>query len=112
MVLIEIIIKPFKVDDVKEALEELGIGGMTVIEVMQTTPPRPKGRSFGSVTASDLVPKIKLQIAAPRNLTESIIEAVCLHGSTGKNEDGKLMVQKVEQVIRIRTGDMNDEALS
>lgn len=113
MVFIEAYIKAFKLDDVKEALEELGVGGMTVIEVLQETRTRPRGRSFGSGrTPSDLVPKIKLEIAVPGYQAERIIEAICLHGNAGKTEDGKICVTRVHGAIRIRTGDSDEDALS
>jgi nitrogen regulatory protein P-II 1 len=112
MILIEAMVKPFKLDDVKEALEELGAGGMTVTEILQSST-KVRGRSFGgSTTDSDLVPKIKLEIAAPRVLAERIIEAILLHGSAGRTEDGAISVQTVDAAIRIRTGEADEEALS
>jgi nitrogen regulatory protein PII len=112
MVLIEATVKPFKLDDVKEALEELGAGGMTVTEILQSSP-KARGRSFGaSPTASDLVPKIKIEIVAPRALAERIIEAILLHGSTGRTEDGRITVEPVEATVRIRTGELDQEALA
>jgi nitrogen regulatory protein PII len=113
MVLIEAVIKPFKLDDLKEALEELGVGGMTVTEVMQTASPKARRRSADAVgTEWDMVPKIKVEIVAPRNMTERVIEAVCLYGSAGKSEDGKVMIEQVEGTVRIRTGDVDEDALS
>lgn len=113
MVLIEVYLKTFKLDDVKEALEELGVGGMTITEVVQVSPSRPRGRSFGAPgPLSDMVPKIKLEIAAPRHLLERIIEAVCLHGSSGRLEDGTIVVTAMEGSVRIRTGESGDEAIS
>jgi nitrogen regulatory protein PII len=112
MVLIEAILKPFKLDDVKEALEDLGVGGMTIVEVMQTSPQKPRGRSFGGGDKSgDLSPRAKLIVAAPSQMTERVIEAICLHGSAGKNEDGLITVERIEAAIRIRTGDMDQDAL-
>ena len=113
MVLIEAIIKPFKLDDIKEALEELGVGGITVTELIQTAA-QTRGRSFGtgSSTAVGLVPKIKIQVAAPTELTERIIEAVRVHGSSGKAEDGRVTVAKIDNVVRIRTGELDSEALA
>ena len=113
MVLIEAVIKPFKLDDLKEALEELGVGGMTVTEVMQTAAPKAGRRSADSPgTDWDMIPKMKVEIAAPRDMTERVIEAICLHGSVGKSEDGKVMVEQVEGTMRIRTGDLDADALS
>jgi nitrogen regulatory protein PII len=113
MVLIEVVIKPFKLDDLKEALEELGVGGMTVTELMQTATPRAGRRSTdGSAGDWDMVPKIKVEIAVPRNMTDRIIEAICFHGSAGKSEDGKVMIEHIEGTMRIRTGDLDADALS
>ena len=113
MIVVEAVLKPFKIDDVKEALEELGVGGITVIEVMQTASPRHRGRSFGALSSTgDLVPKIKIRVAAPAILVERIIEAICLHGTSGKLEDGNIIVQKIQSAVRIRTGEFDNEALS
>jgi nitrogen regulatory protein P-II 1 len=112
MVLIEATVKPFKLDDIKEALEELGAGGMTVTEILQSST-KVRGRSFGgSLTESELVPKIKLEIAAPKSLAERVIEAILLHGSAGRTEDGTISVEAVVTAIRIRTGETDEEALS
>jgi nitrogen regulatory protein P-II 1 len=113
MISIEAVIKPFKLDDLRDSLEELGIGGMTITEVMQAVPERAGKRRFSSSpTLTDLQPKIKVQIAASRNLAERIIEAICIHGSAGRNEDGILYAQPVDAVIRIRTGEFDEDALS
>jgi nitrogen regulatory protein PII len=112
MVLIEAIIKPFKLDDIKEALEELGVGGITVTEVIQTAA-QVRGRSFGAgPTNAGMVPKIKIQVAAPSELAERIIESICLHGATGKTEDGRMTVETIDRVVRIRTGEMDSDAIS
>ncbi|MBI4962913.1 MAG: P-II family nitrogen regulator [Desulfomonile tiedjei] len=113
MILIEAFIKPFKLDDIREALEELGVGGMTVTEVLQTAAAATHGRSFGAPgTSSDLVPKVKIEMAVPDRLVERVIEAICLHGSAGKREDGKIVAKQLHGAIRIRTGDEGEEALS
>jgi nitrogen regulatory protein PII len=113
MVLIEAILKPFKLDDVREAIEELGVGGMTVTEVLQTAPPTHRGRSFSTPRPTgDMVPKIRVHVAAPAALAERVIEAICLHGSTGKNEDGLIVVETIHCAVRIRTGDADEDALS
>ena len=112
MVLIEVVIKPFKLDDLKEALEELGVGGMTVTEVMQTAAPRAGDALPCRSNRPGMVPKIKVEIAVPRNMAERVIEAVCLHGSAGKSEDGKVVIEQVEGTVRIRTGDLDADALS
>ncbi|MGO9120667.1 MAG: P-II family nitrogen regulator [Desulfomonilaceae bacterium] len=112
MVLVEAIIKPFKLDDIKEALEELGVGGITVTELIQTAA-QTRGRSFAPTrTAIGLVPKIKIQIAASTELVERIIEAVRIHGSSGKIEDGRVTVEKIDKVVRIRTGELDSDALT
>ncbi len=113
MILVEAIVKPFKLDDIKEALEELGLAGVTITEVMQTTPPAPHGRSFGPPGVSvDMAPKLKIEVAIPDQLAERVIEAICLHGSTGKREDGRIVVEYLEDALRIRTGESGDDALS
>jgi len=112
MVLIEAIIKPFKLDDVKEALEELGVGGITVTEALQTTA-QARGRSLGTTpTTAGMVPKIKIQVAAPSELAERIIESICLNAATGRTEDGRMTVETIERVVRIRTGEMDSDAIS
>lgn len=113
MVLIEAIIKPFKLDDVKDALEELGVGGMTFTEILHSGPPRHKGRSFSETSRDvDLAPKIKVEIAVPDHMAERIVEAICVHGSAGRNEDGKITIQEMNGAMRIRTGELDEEALS
>ncbi len=113
MIIIEAILKPFKLDDVKEALEELGVGGLTITEVMQAASPKPRGRSFGDLRSSgDLVPKIKISVAAQAHLAERIIEAIRLHGSSGKLEDGNIVVARVHSAVRIRTGELDSDVLS
>jgi len=113
MILVEAYIKPFKLDDVKDALEEIGVGGITISEVMQATPSRGRGRSFGAPgTQSDMVPKMKIEIAAPARLTEVIIEALRLHGCAGKHEDGRIIAVPLQAAVRIRTGEWDKEALS
>jgi nitrogen regulatory protein P-II 1 len=113
MVLIEAFIKPFKLDDLKDALDELGTGGITVTEVMQQTESRSRGRSFNALgPAADLMPKIKVEIAAPRQMCQRIIEAICLHGSSGKTEDGRIVVRLIQAAVRIRTGERDHDAVS
>ena len=113
MLFVEAYIKPFKLDDVKEALEELGVGGMTVSEILQTTEVKARGRSFaGKKSSINVVPKIKIEVAVPTQQVERVVEAICLHGSAGKSEDGSIVVRRVEGIVRIRTGDSNEDALS
>jgi|WetSurMetagenome_2_1015567.scaffolds.fasta_scaffold292255_2 nitrogen regulatory protein PII len=113
MVLIEAILKPFKLDDVREAIEELGVGGMTVTEVLHTAPAQHRGRSFSTPRPTgDMVPKIRVHVACPSELAERVIEAICLHGSAGKSEDGQIVVEIIQAAVRIRTGDLDEDALS
>ncbi|MCX5862130.1 MAG: P-II family nitrogen regulator [Desulfomonile sp.] len=112
MVLIEAFIKHFKLDDVKEALEEIGVGGMTVTEVLQASPTRMRARSLNaSETRPDLVPKTKIEIVVPADLVERTVEAICLHGSTGKTEDGVVVLRRIEGAVRIRTGETDSAAI-
>ena len=109
---IEAIIKPFKLDDVKEALSEVGIYGMTVTEVNGYG--RQKGHKEiyrGAEYVVDFVPKIKLEIVVSDERTEETIETVRNAANTGKIGDGKIFVLPVEQVIRVRTGETGTEAL-
>ncbi|MFH0958715.1 MAG: P-II family nitrogen regulator [Pseudomonadota bacterium] len=107
-------IKPFKLDDVREALADLGVGGMTVTEVLRQTPPQRTGRRFSDAQSGpvDLSPHINIQVVVPDHLVESVIEAICHHGSSGKLDNGLVTVSRVESVVRVRTGDRDDDALS
>ncbi|PHS37625.1 MAG: transcriptional regulator [Robiginitomaculum sp.] len=109
---IEAIIKPFKLDEVKEALQELGIQGMTVLEAKGFG--RQKGHTElyrGAEYVVDFLPKIKIELVLPDNLLESALEAIQSAAKTGKIGDGKIFVSNVEQAIRIRTGETGDTAL-
>lgn len=109
---IEAIIKPFKVDDVKDALGELGIDGMTITEVKGHG--RQKGHTElyrGAEYVVDFVPKVKVDVVVSEERLEEALEAICSAASTGKVGDGKIFVSAVEQAIRIRTGERDDEAL-
>ncbi|WP_417615890.1 nitrogen regulatory protein P-II [Oceanisphaera sp.] len=109
---IEAIIKPFKLDDVREALAERGITGMTVSEVKGFG--RQKGHTElyrGAEYMVDFLPKVKLELVVQDDLVESCIEAIETTARTGKIGDGKIFVLGVEQVIRIRTGEQNEEAV-
>ena len=114
MLIIEAHIKTFKLDDVREALDDLGVAGVTVTEVMQMGDPKARGRTFGGRGGMplDLVPKIKLEIAVQKEIAARVIEAICLYGSTGKTEDGNIVVERLESTIRIRTGEFDEAALS
>ena len=109
---IEAIIKPFKLDDVKEALQEIGIQGMTVTEAKGFG--RQKGHTElyrGAEYVVDFLPKIKLEIVLADDQVEAAIEAIQSIAKTGKIGDGKIFVSPVEQAIRIRTGEIGDSAL-
>lgn len=109
---IEAIIKPFKMDDVREALAEVGINGMTVSEVKGFG--RQKGHTElyrGAEYQVDFLPKMKIEIVLSDDFVERAIEAITASANTGKIGDGKVFVYNVEQAVRIRTGEQNDEAL-
>ncbi|MDH7501986.1 MAG: P-II family nitrogen regulator [Verrucomicrobiota bacterium] len=109
---IEAVIKPFKLEDVKDALANAGVQGMTVIEVKGFG--RQKGHTEiyrGSEYTVDFVPKLKIEIVLPDNAVESAIEAIAAAARTGKIGDGKIFVLPVEQALRIRTGECGDHAV-
>jgi len=109
---VEAIIKPFKVDDVKDALGELGIDGMTITEVKGHG--RQKGHTElyrGAEYVVDFVPKVKVEIVVGDERVDEALEVICSAASSGKVGDGKIFVSPVEQVIRIRTGERDHEAL-
>ncbi len=112
MKLITAIIKPFKLDDVREALHSVGVQGLTVGEVKGYG--RQKGHTEiyrGAEYEVTFVPKVKLDIVVPDALAERVVEAIEQAGKTGSIGDGKVFVQTVEQALRIRTGDTGDNAL-
>ncbi len=112
MKLITAIIKPFKLDDVREALSEVGVAGITVTEVKGFG--RQKGHTElyrGAEYVVDFLPKVKLEIALPDTLVERAIEAIMQAARTGKIGDGKIFVSTLDQVIRIRTGELDADAL-
>ena len=109
---IEAIIKPFKLDDVREALTEIGITGMTVTEVKGFG--RQKGHTEiyrGAEYAVDFLPKVKLELILPEEMVERAIETIVETARSGKIGDGKIFVYPVEQVIRIRTGETDHAAI-
>ncbi|PJG85161.1 nitrogen regulatory protein P-II [Conservatibacter flavescens] len=109
---IEAIIKPFKLDDVREALSDIGITGMTVSEVRGFG--RQKGHTElyrGAEYMVDFLPKVKVEIIISEDLLDSCIDVIRETAYTGKIGDGKIFVYDVARVIRIRTGEENDEAL-
>ena len=109
---IEAIIKPFKLDDVREALSEIGITGMTVMEVKGFG--RQKGHTElyrGAEYMVDFLPKVKLELVIPDELVDQSIEVIVETARTGKIGDGKIFVTDVSQVIRIRTGEEDEQAI-
>lgn len=112
MKLIYAIIKPFKLDDVREALSDVGVDGMTVSEVKGFG--RQKGHTElyrGAEYQVDFLPKVKLEIAAQSEQVEEIVAAISQSAHTGKIGDGKIFVYDLAQAVRIRTGEMNSEAI-
>ncbi len=109
---IEAIIKPFKLDDVREAISEIGIDGLTVTEVKGFG--RQKGHTElyrGAEYQVDFLPKVKLEIAVQDEQVERLVEAIVGAAKTGKIGDGKVFVYDLQQAVRIRTGEVDTEAL-
>jgi nitrogen regulatory protein P-II 2 len=112
MKLVSAIIKPFKLDDVREALSEIGVQGITVTEVKGFG--RQKGHTElyrGAEYVVDFLPKVKIEVAVAADLTEQVIEAISKAANTGKIGDGKIFVYALEQAVRIRTGETGPDAL-
>ncbi|MGD2081983.1 MAG: P-II family nitrogen regulator [Chromatiales bacterium] len=112
MKLITAIIKPFKLDDVREALSEIGVSGITVVEVKGFG--RQKGHTElyrGAEYVVDFLPKIKVEVALDDSLVDQAIEAISGAAKTGKIGDGKIFVYDLDQAIRIRTGETGPDAL-
>ncbi len=112
MKLVTAVIKPFKLDDVREALSEIGIQGVTVTEVKGFG--RQKGHTElyrGAEYVVDFLPKVKIEVAIDDDMLEQVIEAISKTANTGKIGDGKIFVMPLEQVIRIRTGEAGPDAL-
>lgn len=109
---IEAVIKPFKLDEVREALSELGVSGLTVTEVKGFG--RQKGHTElyrGAEYVVDFLPKIKVEVVIADELLDTAVESIIKAAHTGKIGDGKIFVSSVDQVIRIRTGETNETAL-
>jgi len=112
MKLITAVIKPFKLDDVREALSQIGVQGITVTEVKGFG--RQKGHTElyrGAEYVVDFLPKIKLEVAVKADLVDQTIEAIVGAAQTGKIGDGKIFVTSLEQIIRIRTGETGESAI-
>ncbi|TRX03059.1 P-II family nitrogen regulator [Candidatus Methylobacter oryzae] len=112
MKLITAIIKPFKMDDVREALSEIGVAGVTATEVKGFG--RQKGHTElyrGAEYVVDFLPKVKLEIAVADSVLDKAIETIVNAANTGKIGDGKIFVSNLEQVIRIRTGETGEDAI-
>jgi len=112
MKLITAIIKPFKLDDVREALSEIGVQGITVTEVKGFG--RQKGHTElyrGAEYVVDFLPKVKIEAAVATDMADKVIEAISKAANTGKIGDGKIFVSSLEQTVRIRTGETGPEAL-
>jgi nitrogen regulatory protein P-II 2 len=112
MKLITAVIKPFKLDDVREALSEIGVQGITVTEVKGFG--RQKGHTElyrGAEYVVDFLPKVKIEVAISEDMSDQVIEAITNAANTGKIGDGKIFVSELEQVIRIRTGETGSDAV-
>ena len=112
MKLITAIIKPFKLDDVREALSEIGVSGMTVTEVKGFG--RQKGHTElyrGAEYAVDFLPKVKVEVAIDDGMLDQCIEAISKSANTGKVGDGKVFVAGLDEIVRIRTGETGPDAL-
>ena len=112
MKLITAIIKPFKLDDVREALSEIGVAGVTATEVKGFG--RQKGHTElyrGAEYVVDFLPKVKLEIAVADTIVDQAVETIVKAANTGKIGDGKIFVTNLEQIIRIRTGETGDDAV-
>jgi nitrogen regulatory protein P-II 2 len=112
MKLVVAIVKPFKLDDVREALTPLGVQGLTVTEVKGFG--RQKGQTEiyrGAEYHVSFLPKVKIEVAVPADLADAVVEAIMRAAKTGKIGDGKIFVMDIERAVRIRTGEMDAAAL-
>ena len=109
---IEAIIKPFKLDEVKEALHEVGVSGITVTEAKGFG--RQKGHtelSRGAASGGDFLPKLRLEVVGEDTLGERVVEAIAAAAQTGRIGDGKIFVSAIESALRIRTGEKDEDAI-
>lgn len=112
MKLITAVVKPFKLDDVRNALAEVGVQGMTVTEVKGFGRQRGHTELYrGAEYVVDFLPKVKVEVAVTDELAERVVEAIIEAAKTGKVGDGKIFVTNVDQVYRIRTGETGDQAI-
>ena len=112
MKLVTAIIKPFKIDDVRSALSDIGVQGVTVTEVKGFGRQRGHTELYrGAEYVVDFLPKLKLEVAAASDQVDAIVEAIIGSASTGKIGDGKIFVSELEQVVRIRTGETGVDAI-
>jgi nitrogen regulatory protein PII len=112
MKLVTAIIKPFKLDDVRAALSEIGISGMTVTEVKGFGRQRGHTELYrGAEYVVDFVPKTRIEVAVKSDIVDQVIEAIVGAAKTGKVGDGKIFVTEIDRVLRIRTGEADDAAL-
>jgi nitrogen regulatory protein PII len=112
MKLVSAVIKPFKLDDVREGLSDIGVSGLTVTEVKGFG--RQKGHTElyrGAEYVVDFLPKVKIEVAVADDQCQRVVEAIVKAANTGKIGDGKIFITSLEQVIRIRTGETGDQAL-
>jgi nitrogen regulatory protein P-II 1 len=112
MKMVTAIIKPFKLDDVREALSEVGVTGITATEVKGFG--RQKGHTElyrGAEYVVDFLPKVKLEVVVPDSLAERVVEAIAAAAQTGRIGDGKIFVIPIESAVRIRTGERNEDAI-
>jgi nitrogen regulatory protein PII len=109
---VEAVIKPFKLDDVKDALHEAGVSGITVTEVKGFG--RQKGHTElyrGAEYVIDFLPKVKVEVVVEDSLVDNVVEAIAAAAKTGRIGDGKIFVSPIEQAVRIRTGDKGEDAI-
>ena len=112
MKMIEAIIKPFKLDEVKDALVDIGVHGMTVTEVKGFGRQKGSKETYrGAEYTSDFVPKVKIELYVPDNQVQRVIETITRSAKTGTVGDGKILVADISSVVRIRTGEMGESAL-
>jgi len=112
MKMVTAIIKPFRLDDVRDALSEIGVKGMTVTEVKGFG--RQKGHTElyrGAEYVVDLIPKVKIEVAVSSDILDQVVEVICGAARTEKIGDGKLFVSDLEKIVRIRTGELDNDAI-